>query len=237
MAEALNCPNCGASVASDETQCEFCKSRLKTVACPSCLGLMFLGSKFCDHCGTEATAVEVLDEAKAGKCPRCKQKLEALMVGSTHLRECTRCGGLWTDVKTFETICAEKETHSVVLSFIANRSSELTGPPVINYVPCPDCGELMNRSNFARTSGVVVDLCKQHGVWFDRDELPKIIDFIDNGGLVRSREKEKIAIEDERRQLREERRQMSLMDRRTGSGGYERDDDNGWGGIISALFD
>lgn len=236
MAESLHCPNCGGAVSSDETQCEFCKSRLKTVACPACLGLMFLGSKFCDHCGHEASSVEVVDDAKAGDCPRCKRKLEMLMIGQTKVRECTRCGGMWTDVATFESICSDKEKHSAVLSFIASRSAEIPVQPVINYVPCPDCKQLMNRSNFARTSGVIIDLCKQHGVWFDRDELPKIIDFIDDGGLARSREKELIALEDERSRLRDEQRRMALMERGTG-GGFERDDDRGWSGVIKALFD
>ncbi|CAN5598132.1 hypothetical protein BH24ACI3_BH24ACI3_11000 [soil metagenome] len=44
--KALNCPNCGGAVMSDRIECEFCRSRLKIVGCPACLGLMFLGSKF-----------------------------------------------------------------------------------------------------------------------------------------------------------------------------------------------
>ncbi|HEX8267187.1 MAG TPA: hypothetical protein VF596_17430 [Pyrinomonadaceae bacterium] len=43
--ESLNCPNCGAAVSSDSPQCAFCHSRLKTKACPSCFGLMFLGNR------------------------------------------------------------------------------------------------------------------------------------------------------------------------------------------------
>lgn len=237
MPESLHCPNCNGAVASDKTQCEYCKARLKTVACPKCLGLMFLGSKFCDHCGATASSVEVIDDAKAGDCPRCKRKLESLMIDSLRVRECTRCGGLWTDVRTFESICANKENHSAVLNFVASRSAETPAQPVISYVPCPDCKELMNRSNFARSSGVIIDLCKQHGVWFDRDELPKIIDFIDSGGLARSREKEKIALEDERDRLRDEQRKHAMMERRSGGRVYGHEDDNSWGGFIAALFD
>jgi len=238
MAEALNCPNCGGAVESDKTQCQYCKSRLKTVACPSCLGLMFLGSKFCDHCGVRASSVEVVDDEKSGDCPRCKRKLESLMIGSTPVRECTLCGGLWTGIKTFESICADKEEQSGVLAFVATRSAERQSQPPINYVPCPNCSQLMNRSNFARSSGVIIDLCKQHGVWFDADELPKIIDFIEKGGLSRSREKEKMALEDERGRLRDEQRKFALMERRTGGGGFDRDtDDTGWGSVISALFE
>ena len=239
MAEALNCPNCGGAVESDKTQCEFCKSRLKTVACPACLGLMILGSKFCDHCGVRATSVEAVDDEKPGDCPRCKRNLESLMIGSTPVRECTSCGGLWTSVKTFESICADKEEQSSVLAFISSRSPDRqTQPAPVNYVPCPDCGQLMNRSNFARSSGVIIDLCKQHGVWFDAGELPKIIDFIEKGGLARAREKEKIALEDERDRLHDEQRKFALMERRTGGGGFDRDtEDTRWGSVISALFE
>jgi Zn-finger nucleic acid-binding protein len=234
MAEALNCPNCGGAVQSDRTQCEFCSSRLKTVACPKCLGMMFLGSKFCGHCGERASSVEVLDSEKPGDCPRCKLGLEALMIDSTSVRECARCGGFWTSPQTFEAICADKEKQSAVLQFISTHVAENKAPPPITYVPCPDCKQLMNRSNFARSSGVIIDLCKQHGVWFDADELPKIIEFIDKGGLTRAREKEKISLEEERGRLRDEQRKLAMMERR--GGGRTRDDDWG-GGAIAALFD
>src|ERR1044072_8351634 len=98
--EALNCPNCGAGVASDRTQCEFCKTRLKTVACPKCLGLMFVGTRFCGHCGARVVDTRVDDSIKLGNCPRCKRPLERLQVDETRLRTCSRCDGLWADVKT-----------------------------------------------------------------------------------------------------------------------------------------
>ena len=238
MAEALNCPNCGGAVASDKTQCEFCKSRLKTVACPSCLGLMFLGSKFCGHCGERASTVEVVADEKAGDCPRCNRRLESLTIDATPVRECTRCGGFWTSAEVFELICAEKEKQSAVLGFISSHPRDARNQPAIKYVPCPDCKQLMNRSNFARASGVIVDLCKQHGVWFDADELPRIIDFIDKGGLERAREKQKMALEEERRRIRDEQRKLALMEQRSMGNRFDRSaDDAGWGSAISALFD
>jgi Zn-finger nucleic acid-binding protein len=236
--EALNCPNCGGAVESDRTQCEFCNSRLKTVACPSCLGLMFLGSKHCDHCGRKTKSVEVFTDEKVGDCPRCKRPLESLRIEATPVRECAGCGGLWTTADTFESICANKEEQSAVLNFINTQSFEMRGTASINYVPCPDCKQLMNRSNFARSSGVIIDLCKQHGVWFDADELPKIIDFIDNGGLSRAREKQKMALEEERSKLRDEQRRMATMERRNLSGGYgDFETELMSRGVLWALFD
>jgi hypothetical protein len=43
----------------------------------------------------------------------------------------------------------------------------------------------MNRSNFAKVSGVVIDVCRPHGAWFDRGELGAIRAFLRGGGLAR----------------------------------------------------
>ncbi|HVF29651.1 MAG TPA: zf-TFIIB domain-containing protein [Pyrinomonadaceae bacterium] len=236
--ESLHCPNCGGAVASNRTECEFCDARLKTVACPSCLGLMFLGSKFCDHCGRKAKGVETFPDERVGDCPRCKRPLESLRIETTAVRECTGCGGFWTTAATFESLCADKEQQSAVLGFINTQSFEARGQAAVSYVPCPDCKQLMNRSNFARSSGVIIDLCKQHGVWFDADELPKIIDFIDKGGLARAREKQKIALDEERSKLRDEQRELAMMERRSGGGrsGWV-DPISGSEGVLSILFE
>lgn len=118
---------------------------------------------------------------------------------------------------------------------MADRNSVTDSVP-IKYVPCPDCKQLMNRSNFARLSGVIIDLCKQHGVWFDAGELPKIIEFINSGGLSRAREKEKIAIQDERSKLRDEQRRLAAMELKAGNRFSRQDDEGGLGSVISELF-
>jgi len=64
--------------------------------------------------------------------------------------------------------------------------------------------------NFARCSGVIVDICKGHGTWFDRDELSRIVEFIRAGGLEMARTKEKVELEEERRRLRQEQLKLDL---------------------------
>lgn len=236
--ESLNCPNCGGGVISDSTKCEFCRSRLKTVGCSACLGMMFLGSKFCGHCGANAYQAELLDDANPGDCPRCKVNLQSLKIDAVAVRECERCGGFWSGVETFENLCASKEQQASIIGFIGSYAHPNSNPPAVSYVPCPDCKQLMNRSNFARSSGVIIDMCKQHGVWFDAGELPKIIEFIDKGGIDRAREKEKIAIKDERARLRDEEMRLAMMARRTGASQISDDKfESGFGGIISIFFD
>ena len=143
---------------------------------------------------------------------------------------------MWSDVQTFEGICADGEKQSAVLSFAGAKAQTLSQPVKINYVPCPDCGQLMNRSNFAHSSGVIIDLCKQHGVWFDAEELPKIIEFIRKGGLEKARQREKLEIKEERDRLRDEMGRGASMDRRfekTGSSDERLD----FSGFIRFLFD
>jgi Zn-finger nucleic acid-binding protein len=199
---------------------------------------MFIGNKFCSHCGEPAVAVKELNESKCGNCPRCKIVLEFVKIGSNNIRECNKCGGFWTSPDTFENICATQEERSAVLNFIGSDAHPDSHPAVINYVPCPDCSQLMNRSNFARSSGVIIDMCRQHGVWFDADELSKIIDFINKGGLSRAREKEKISIDDERRKLRDDQRRITQMESRSGGGRFENGDSSPiLSGILKIFFD
>ena len=191
QAETLNCPMCGAAASSDATRCEHCNARLATVACPSCFGLMFIGEKFCSHCGTAAQRVE-MPELKSAPCPRCRLDMEAVTVGAVNLRECKRCAGLWLDVATMEKICADKERQTAILGIPVTISEPATVnlETNIRYIPCPACSKLMNRVAFASHSRVIVDVCRGHGTWFDRDELRRVVEFIRAGGLEKAREEE-----------------------------------------------
>ena len=40
----------------------------------------------------------------------------------------------------------------------------------------------MQRSNFRRSSGVILDVCRKHGTWLDADEIEQIAGFILSGG-------------------------------------------------------
>src|SRR5205085_12065163 len=102
-AHTLNCLMCGAPTRSDASNCEHCGARLATVACPSCFGMVFIGSKFCPHCGTKIERTEEKDVAPR-LCPRCRVPLAAITLGSTRALECPRCSGLWIDADTFNEI-------------------------------------------------------------------------------------------------------------------------------------
>jgi Zn-finger nucleic acid-binding protein len=199
---------CGAASEVDAPNCLYCNARLAAIACPSCFGMMFLGSRHCPRCGAQAERAEMkTDGAHRFNCPRCRVLMEAVAVGAATLRECARCSGLWVEAMTFEQICEDREQQSAALAgLIARREVGEGGNSDghVRYVPCPQCAQLMNRVNFARCSGVVVDVCKGHGTWFDRDELQRVVEFIRAGGMSTARHREIEQLNEERRQLRQE---------------------------------
>jgi hypothetical protein len=45
--------------------------------------------------------------------------------------------------------------------------------------------------NYAGRSGVVIEICRPHGIWLDRDQMRQIVQFIRAGGMDRTRAIEK----------------------------------------------
>ncbi len=165
--------------------------------------MTFIGSKFCSHCGARLERKEVA-ETKPLPCPRCGTEMKAVVVGTTDLRECPRCEGLWADPVSLEQIWADREKQAAILGMPCLIEPAESGAieEKVRYLPCPVCRKMMNRINFARISHVVVDVCKGHGTWFDRDELRRIVEFIRAGGLDSARARELDELEERRRQLR-----------------------------------
>lgn len=200
-AAVLKCPMCGASASKDTTCCAHCGARLATVACPSCFGMLFLGSKFCPHCGARASRTAGPEIGNA-VCPRCSTGLESARIGDMPLNECPRCSGVWLTTDALQQICSDPNRHAAILGppgeVVENAGLETR----VRYLPCPVCRKLMNRVNFAQCSSVIVDVCRAHGTWFDRDELRRIVEFIRAGGLEKAKSREIAALEEERRRLK-----------------------------------
>src|SRR3979411_3034698 len=195
-AQTLNCPNCGAAISSDSPQCQYCESKLAPIPVPSVCAMMLIGSKHCPHCGA-AAAQATAAELSVLKCPRCRIDMSSITLGTMAMRECEQCMCLGVAVAAFEKICADREEQSAVLGTASPVPAHQVRPAdleSVRYVPCPQCGQLMNRINFARCSGVIVDICKGHGTWFDREELSGIVQFIRGGGLEVARQREKTEI-------------------------------------------
>jgi Zn-finger nucleic acid-binding protein len=133
-------------------------------------------------------------------CPRGCGTLRNLSLGGIELEECERCGGAWLNAGVFQRLCAEEERRAVFLGAeVQARKFQQAPVTTVRYMPCPDCRELMNRVNFGKRSGIVLDSCAKHGTWFDADELRRVVEFVRDGGLDRARAHERQQLEDERR--------------------------------------
>jgi Zn-finger nucleic acid-binding protein len=129
--------------------------------------------------------------------------------GAVGYSECPRCSGLFLKREAFEAVTKDADTRAKVrLAEPPAAAAATPAPatpakgasgvlPAVRYRPCPACAKLMNRSNYGGGSGIVLDACRDHGLWFDRGELAAIVEFLEKGGWdrIRAREKEKLAEE------------------------------------------
>ena len=198
-AQTLRCNSCGAPIAVEAVQCPYCQCQVATVACPKCLGMVSIAAKHCPQCGA---TVDVQEHGLSGlKCPECKQPLVKASVGRIDLSQCHRCGGVWLSRDLFERVAADREERGTVLGALpGDQAKGVIESEIIHYRPCPECSRMMNRTNYGRISGVILDTCKDHGLWFDKDELRRVLEFIQKGGLDKSRERQITELEDKKRQ-------------------------------------
>lgn len=113
--------------------------------------------------------------------------MREVLLGDTDLLECDRCHATWVDADTFERICADSATQAAVLQRWPSPPA-IPGP--VQYRRCLVCRQIMNRLNFGRISGTVIDVCKGHGTFLDAGELHQIVVFIQGGGLDRARQQQ-----------------------------------------------
>jgi len=96
-------------------------------------------------------------------------------IGETPTERCERCGGVWLAAHSFNELLINSDWQRAVLD-----SGELTGSVAESRTPlrCPDCAHEMRRANLGRRSGVIVDTCRKHGIWFDVGELRAAVGFL-----------------------------------------------------------
>ena len=198
--EVHHCQMCGASRSPGQTPCQYCgavpvrDSAELTLVCPLCLQRTPKESEFCASCGEPLNPGRL--DAKTGKlaCPRCRTpKLVNRKVGHFMVDECPSCSGLWVEAKTLDGIVrqqAQREKEEYRREKVGTKPvrGELDKSQTqVMYLQCPVCGQQMNRRNFMRASGVIIDECRSDGVWLDCDELGRIGAYISSGGLEYSR--------------------------------------------------
>lgn len=170
--------------------------RSEVIKCPHCGGKVNFKSAICPHCGGRRRSVA--EKKRTPMCPRCSVSLNHYAYRRRDLDICPHCGGVWLDRGEFKDLTRESDVYQSQPAPTGYIPGPIRDP--IQYIPCVRCGSLMNRKNFAKISGVIIDECKNHGVWLDGDELERIRTFIADGGLERTQDR---AIVKNRQALRE----------------------------------
>lgn len=147
------------------------------------------------------------------ECPRCHRPLEVETISELHLHSCRLCGGLAIEATSLRGLFeparqATLQTHATALAQGREREVDIN---TVRYLDCPRCSGPTLRRNFERVSGVMVDVCLQHAVWFDRDELPRAIGFLAGGGEAR---RDQVEAQEAERQAAE-RQRIARIEART----------------------
>jgi len=175
----------------------------------------------CTGCGREL-GLEPVGEPDVYSCPDCRSPFQQFRGGAGTLHDCGRCGGQFVDHALLRDLLDQREAYGRVAPRPPPKHNPLSTP--LRYIPCPLCAEIMLRKNFGRSSGVIIDVCTKHGVWFDRGELPRVLDFVEAGGLELARRRELDAEHERERRERVRHVEESLEGLRAPAGvrGFNR---------------
>jgi Zn-finger nucleic acid-binding protein len=180
----MNCSSCGAPLPAKSLVCPFCSTRNAV-----------------DLRGLSVSTGKAPTAPRA--CPECRAGMESLNVGRRErffIEMCPRCHGLFFDLNELHALLddAVVPTYEIDYPLLAKVQEESPAPRRAAYVPCPDCAKLMNKVQFAPRSGVVIDRCRDHGIWLEGGELRRLMEWKKAGGQVMEQRRQHAAAEDAR---------------------------------------
>ena len=184
----------------------------------------------------DAQEITVVGERAADEGSSEQGPTTAHLIAETLVDECADCGGVWVDGAAFERVVKDKDRQAVLATsqVAAPHGDAALRPQPMKYLKCPDCTQIMTRRNFGKRSGILVDVCTPHGIWFDSDELGAAVRFVMTGGLDETRRRE---LEEIERKLVDKRRQVTAMSTGmpVGAGGNQNPGGGGW--LVDVLFE
>lgn len=165
--------------------------------CKSCSAPLPANSNRCIYCDIRNDvdiqgkhSFSIQDHASDRICPLCDKALQTISLKldqPVYIERCAQCFGLFFDPGEIEVLLSS--TVSGVFDINRQQLSNINKDRYrkqkkIKYVKCPVCSVLMNRVNFARRSGVIIDQCKKHGVWLDSGEITHLMEWKKAGGQL-----------------------------------------------------
>ena len=121
-------------------------------------------------------------------CPRCNVCLQTINLkseGKFYIERCEKCMGVFFDSGELHALL-EKSVSNVfeinLKRMDAINQKLYKKAETVQYIKCPVCNAFMRRTNFASRSGVIIDQCKDHGIWLDGGELKRLMEWKKSGG-------------------------------------------------------
>ncbi|MDF1563432.1 MAG: zf-TFIIB domain-containing protein [Deltaproteobacteria bacterium] len=148
--------------------------------CPKCGGV-FTEQNLCTYChaGIRYNGRGFSFHSTPMQCPRCPgEPLYEIHYRHLALDVCIACQGTWFDLGELESLLQSARQDARGGVFEADGAGAPLGatPPGSQaaYIRCPKCETLMNRTNWEKRSGVIVDWCRAHGIWLDAGEIAQV---------------------------------------------------------------
>jgi len=194
-AKIHRCGSCGAQVGAEAPSCDYCGSeivrdtRRLSLICPECYARNAEESRYCTACGVGFRPEPLPTDGVELPCPGCGCLMPPRAVGGIGLNECPQCNGLWVPENRFDHLIAQacEAARNAAPGLLARDEPRRSGgnpfSTKVVYRKCPVCDAHMQRTNFQKRSGVMIDRCHEHGTWLDADELERIAGFVLQGGL------------------------------------------------------
>ena len=115
-------------------------------------------------------------------CPGCEGELVARSAGGLTLQRCARCGGLWVDNEGSQLLHAGA-LPDAARALVLEVEKELAADSASGDRPggaraCPMCAAAMSEVEVPLAK-IAVDVCAQHGTYFDRHELVRFFQAVE----------------------------------------------------------
>ncbi|MEA1891970.1 MAG: zf-TFIIB domain-containing protein [Campylobacterota bacterium] len=163
--------------------------------CSSCSAPLPKSGIICEYCGTR-NDIDLRDVKKFVNlrpdqerwCPLCHTQMQTINVGEKlpfYIERCSTCYGIFFDINELESMIENsvKGSRNIDLIKLAKITEHPRHVDIVTYRKCPVCKKTMQRKNFMQRSGVITDLCVEHGIWLDSGELRHIMEWVKTGGM------------------------------------------------------